>query len=221
MPLNEQQIGVLLSAIKGYDYPAELYNFEERRKIEFKGMRELECYLRAGLVSKDTQTLKFALANIVYWGNINSGYCQKRTENFLVEVKEDELEKAIDLFGKIKGESLRDIKDIGLPQFSNMSFISKLRMFLDPENYVTLDRKLLKIKKSGIHTVFDGVSEQPTYIPINAQNCHQYLLWSQKCKNAANCYLGKGVIAVDVERGIFRLVDKGNLTEAGILVANI
>ena len=89
------------------------------------------------MVSKDTQTLKFALANIVYWENINSGYCQKRIEKFLVEVKEDELEKAIELFGKIKGGSLRDIKDIGLPQFSNMSFVSKLRLFLDPENYVT------------------------------------------------------------------------------------
>lgn len=86
---------------------------------------------------------------------------------------------------------------------------------------MSLDRKLLKIKTIGIHTLFDGVSEQPTYIPINAKNCGQYLLWSQKCKNAASCYFGKGIIAVDVERGIFKMVDNGRIIEAGTLVANM
>ena len=166
--------------------------------------------------------MKFALANIVYWGNMSSGYCLSRAEKFLNGITQSKLEGARDLFVSITGDSLKEIKDVGLPQFSNVSFVSKLRMFLDPENYVTLDRKLLKIKGSGIHTLFDGVTEQPTYIPINSQNCGQYSLWSQKCKEVAYSYFrDKGIIAVDVERGIWKLIDRNRLAEAACIVANM
>jgi hypothetical protein len=222
MPLNEQQIEALLCAIKAYDYPVELHNFEKDTKIPLRSMRELEAFLRKGLFSKDTEELKLALANIVYWGNINSGYCSFRVAKFLNEITENKLEEAIDLFANISGDSLAAIKNIRLPQFSNMSFVSKLRMFLDPENFVTLDRKLLKIKRSGVHTLFSNICEQGTYIPINSQNCKQYVLWSQKCRDAASTYFRiKEVIAVDIERGIFKMVDKGEINEASVIVANM
>ena len=50
MSLNEQQIGVLLDAIRDYHYPAELYDFEKDGRILFKDMRELEGFLRSRLI---------------------------------------------------------------------------------------------------------------------------------------------------------------------------
>jgi hypothetical protein len=220
--LNEQQVGALLCAMRDYQYPAELYDFKKQEKIVFRGMRELEAFLKSQLVSEDIKVLKFALANIVYWGNMNSGYCMTRVDRFLKGINEEKLEKAKDLFAEIKGNSLKDIKEIGLPQFSNISFVSKLRMFLDPTNYVTLDLKLLKIKESVIRTLFDDVAKYPTCIPINRQNSRQYVLWCQKCKETANTYFkNTEIIAVDVERGVWKLIDKGHLSQAADIVANM
>jgi len=141
-----------------------------------------------------------------------------RVQKFLDNVTEDQIQSATNLFPNIEGDGLAEIKRIGLPQFSNMSFVSKLRMFLDPRNYVTLDRKLLKLKESNIRTFFDDVIERPTYIPINNRNRKQYRVWSKKCKDTANNYFqDHGIIAADVERGIFYLVDRGNLNTAATL----
>lgn len=176
--------------------------------------------MRARLLSNNPRQVRFALANIVYWGNVNSEYRLVRVENFLGKVTEDRIQRAIGIFRTIEGDGLVDIRRIGLPQFSNMSFVSKLRMFLDPNNYVTLDRKLLKLKKSNIRTFFHNVIEYPTYIPINEHNCEQYRIWSGKCKyTATNYFRDQGIIAADVERGIFHLVDQGDLDLAAKLVA--
>ncbi len=100
-----------------------------------------------------------------------------------------------------------------------MSFVSKLRMFLEPSNYVTLDRKLLELKNCNIRTLFHKIKEYQTSIPITEHNSRQYDQWCKKCKNTASCYfLNSGIIAVDVERGIFHLIDKGKADEAANLV---
>ena len=72
MQLNEQQVKVLLGAMRDYHYPAEPHDFEKQEKIVFRGMRELEEFLKNQLFSEDTEVLKFALANIVYWGNMRA-----------------------------------------------------------------------------------------------------------------------------------------------------
>jgi len=222
MPLTQQHINTLYQAIRNYNYPTQLYDFEENQPIPFQTMRELENYLQARLLSNNPSQVRCALANIVYWGNINAPYCMSRVQKFLENVTEDQIQSATNLFPNIEGDGLVDIKRIGLPQFSNMSFVSKLRMFLDPRNHVTLDRKLLKLKESNIRTFFDDVIEYPTYIPINNHNREQYRIWSKKCKDTANNYFRDyGIIAADVERGIFYLVDQGHLNTATILVANM
>jgi len=222
MPLTQQDVNLLYQAIRNYNYPAQLYDFEKNQPISFQTMRELEDYLQVRLLSNEPRQVRYALANIVYWGNINAGYCMSRVKKFLDNVTENQIQIAINLFPNIKGDGLADIKRIGLPQFSNMSFVSKLRMFLDPRNYVTLDKKLLKLKESDIRTFFDNVIEYQTYIPINNHNRKQYRLWSKKCKATANNYFREqGIIAADVERGIFYLVDQGKLNTAATLVANM
>lgn len=219
MSLNENQVTDLRDAIRNYDYPTQLYDFARKQPVSYKTMRELETELRMGLVSGDPIKVKYALANIVYWGNVQSAYVLYRIHTFLEKVRDAEIHKAMQLFSNPSNISLKDIKRLGLPQFSNMSFVSKLRMFLDPGNCVALDRKLLKPKECDMRTLFHEITERPTYIPITDHNCRQYDKWCEKCRNTANCYFqNSGIIAVDVERGIFHLVDKGELNKAAYLV---
>lgn len=222
MPLSEQHVNIFRQAIKNYDYPAELYDFRKDQPIHFKTMRELENYLKERLLSTNPSKVKFALANIVYWGNIKASYRWYRVQKFMDNVTARQIQNAISLLLKIESDGLADIKRIGLPQFSNVSFGSKLRMFLDPANYVTLDRKLLKLKETNKRTLFNNIKEYPTYIPINKQNCEQYCVWSKMCKETANNYFrGYKIIAADVERGIFHLVDHGRVNIAATLVASM
>lgn len=222
MPLTEQHVNILHQAISNYNYPTQLYDFKENQPIPFETMRELENYLQARLLSMNSSEVKCALANIVYWGNINAGYCMFRVKKFLGDITENQVQRAIDLFPNIEDDGLADIKRIGLPQFSNMSFVSKLRMFLDTANYVTLDKKLLKLKQVHMRTFFSNIKEYPTYIPIDKHNRKQYSIWSKMCRETANNYFrGYKIIAADVERGIFYLVDHGKVNTATTLVANM
>jgi len=222
MELTEQYLSILYQAIKEYDYPTRLWDFERKQAIDFRTMRELESYLRVRLLSNNPCEAKFALANIVYWGNLGAGYCKSRVARFLDSATEPQIYKAIDLFRNIRGDGLADIKEVRLPEFSNMSFASKLRMFLEPHNFVTLDMKLLKLKESNVRTFFDNVKKYGTYIPINNHNCEQYRIWSGKCKSTATKYFrDQGIIAADVERGIFHLVDQGKVNTAATLVAKM
>ena len=91
-------------------------------------------------------------------------------------------------------------------------------MFLEPSKYVTLDRKLLKLKECEIKTLFHDITEYPMCIPITDHNCEQYDKWCKKCSDTAKYFQNRGIIAMDVERGIFHFVDKGKLDEAANLV---
>lgn len=77
-----------------------------------------------------------------------------RARTFLTKITKEKISKAIDLFSKPNEVTFKTIKNLRLPQFSNMSFASKLRMFLDPSNFVTLDRNLLKI--TFLFSLFGG-----------------------------------------------------------------
>lgn len=222
MALTGQQIEILYEALRGYNYPARLYDFEQKQQVTFVTMRELENYLRKKILSTNPLEVKFGLANVVYWGNLTAGYCWHRVQKFLDEVTLEQIQKAIALFSKIEGDGLIEIKRLGLPQFSNMSFASKLRMFLDPDNYVTLDRKLLQLKKSKIKTIFHDIKEYSTYIPITKQNCELYRFWSKLCRETAKTYFkNENVIAVDIERGIFHLADLCEIDTAAMLVKSM
>jgi hypothetical protein len=221
VPLNGHQVETLCKAIKSYNYPAKLYNFEQKCEIQFTSMRKLESYLKEKLLSTNPVEVKWGLANIIYWGYLNAGYCMSRVQEFLDKIKQKHIQDAITLFSKIKGDGLMEIKKINLPQFSNMSFVSKLRMFLDPENYVVLDRQLLKIKGSKIKTIFHNVKGW-TYIPITNPNCEIYRSWCELCRKTAKTYFkDKNVRAVDVERGIFHLVCQNCIETAAELIANM
>jgi hypothetical protein len=98
MVLSSNQVRELKSAIDGYDYPAKLWDFEQNKPLIFKNMRELEYEIRADLLSNDQVKVRFALANVVYWGFASTGLAGVRSRKFLEGLKEEHIKKAARLF---------------------------------------------------------------------------------------------------------------------------
>ncbi len=99
---------------------------------------------------------------------------------------------------------------MGLPQFSGMSFITKIRMFLDPHNYVILDQQILKMKNYRIPTLLNEIAfgENETQIRISQKNIMVYNSWCGKCTDISDSYYEGRYRAADVERGFFNLIQK-------------
>jgi hypothetical protein len=222
MPLTPEQIDLLGNAIREYNYPAVTFDFIDGREIAHDSMRSVEKTIRELLLSNEVATVKDGLSNVLFWGHYNAGFRDKRVRKFREQVDNQNLIKSANLFQNLQDVGLRAIKGLKLPEFSNVSFISKVRMFLDPANYVVLDRKLMKIARTQILTVFHQIKEHPTYLPVTEANQRHYQEWCNICVAASQAYFSDdNFIAVDVERGSFQLVDSGRIDLAATLVENI
>ncbi len=111
------------------------------------------------------------------------------------------------------GFGLRRIVQLGLPIYSNVSFTSKLLMFLDPQRFVVLDGQLARLGEARLL----GPLRLTTGIAPTRKNLSVYSAWCHACSNGAR-QLGLGYRAVDIERGIFALVQRDALHEAGQIV---
>jgi hypothetical protein len=165
------------------------------------------------------EAIKDGLSNVIYRGFANTGIQETRVKRFRDTVTEVQLDLAAALFAHLNGPALREIKHLYLPQFSNMSFVSKVRMFLDPESFVVLDRTIMKLTACQWETVLHKIKKHPTYIPITRNNEMHYENWCKWCRKVAEEYFDSSVIAVDVERGIFPLLAEGRYREAAPLVS--
>jgi len=108
------------------------------------------------------------------------------------------------------------IKSLHLPEFSGMSFISKVLMFLDPTNYCVLDKQIAKLRnpeciKSLSHLLF-GSNE--TQIRISHNNQNVYNNYRKECRAISARYYQNVYRVADVERGSFTLIQTDNLTAA-------
>ena len=108
-------------------------------------MLEIEAIIRSQLVSGDVTSVRDGLSNVLYWGYARTGYRGRRVQSFRQGVDEQGLNDASKLFRTIRGPAIKDIKKLKLPQFAGLSFVSKVRMFLEPADYVVLDLQLLKM----------------------------------------------------------------------------
>ena len=88
-----------------------------------------------------------------------------------------------------------------IPRFGWMSFASKLKMFVDPERYVVLDRILRDVKFGRPDTLFDGLPNGGSIV-VNRKTDQIYMNWCSACR-----ITGKqaDMRAVDVERGIWMI----------------
>lgn len=215
MPLSPSQKEELHKAIKEYSFPPEYYDFILDRPERIENTRAVEARIKADLISGDLNLFKNGLSNVLYWGYSQMGIRCTRVRRFRDNVTKDKLCAAIELFHASVSPSLIKIKNFGLPEFSGMSFVSKIRMFLDPENSATLDRQIMKIHRTQPSTVLANVHENPTQIPITAHNAKAYELWCRKMREISERYFAGGFRAADIERGFFQLVQSGRVSLAG------
>lgn len=222
MPLTERQIWALENAICNYCYPMVTYDFDNKREIGHQTMRSVENTILGCLTSNRPNDVKNGLSNVLYWGYRRTGYYWTRVDRFRNKVTSQQLQSAIQVFQNLEGTGLRTIKQLGLPEFSNLSFLSKLRMFLNPQDFVTLDRKLMKLAQLSPRTLFAHINERGTYIPVTDSNERYYQDWCNLCRKLAETYFGgKNILAVDIERGIFQLVENGQLAIGAGVITNI
>ena len=171
--MNQSPEGTLIEAISAYDYPLITYDFVEDRVRQFHDKFEFERFLKNLLVASDMQSINDGLSGVLYWGYCRSPRRAKnRVNRFRDEVSDAQLRTTGELFPILEGTGLMRLKRIGLPQFSNMAFITKLRTFLDPEHYCVLDKKI-----ASLAPLAKRLKRQPTYIPITQDNERIYGWW--------------------------------------------
>ena len=224
MAIQQYSIGeyseVLCAAVDSYNFPPVTYNFEVSREVTHKNMREVEHEIQSQLLSADIRTIKDGLSNVLYWGYSRaSGRQTGCVEIFREGVTSDQLNR---FNGVVRNLSNSDSglatirgrvnnKIDNMPQFTMMPFVSKIRMFLDPDNYPVLDNKIAKFAKSNEIPLLNGLKIYST-IPITDSNERIYVCWAKWCQYIANqaneepTSFCKDLRAVDVERGIFNLI---------------
>ena len=208
MALSQDEINTLDEAIRNYSFPCVCYDFQKDQPVNFPNLKEVEEFIRKDLKSGDRSGVKNGLSNVLYWGFAQVGYRDNRVRIFRNKVTLDKLNDAANLFKKIIGNALKEIWQIKLPQFSGMSFISKVRMFIDPTSYVILDQQILKMNNEPFETPLNTIKfgENETQIRISHDNAAVYQKWCDKCNGISNTYFNGIHRAVDIERGFFTLI---------------
>ena len=119
---------------------------------------------------------------------------------------------------------LVNIKKLKLRQFSQISFVSKILMFLDPTRYPVLDLKLANAFAKLSFLPLQNLTFTEGGIPITERNATAYDTWACWCReiatvvNEAPVSPCRGVRAVDVERAIFTLTNSQATDKARVLL---
>ena len=184
-------------------------------------MIPVENTIRNYLISGNINNVMDGLSNILYWGYAQIGYRDTRIKRFRSEVSNKQLHDAASLFRQDHNLDLLQIKKIRLPQFSGMSFVSKILMFLDPDNYVILDRQILKMNQVPISTVLKEISfgDRENQIRISKHNNRVYLNWCRRCSEISELYFNGTYRATDIERGFFTLIQKNKVKQAASILS--
>lgn len=216
----------LRAAIEQYRFPTVTYDFREGRELCHGDMAAVEMYIGKRLRAGKSEAAKEGLANVLYWGYANSPRLRDhRVERFRSNVTERGINDFIAVTGPKKTPGLLDIKQIGLPEFSGLSFVSKIMMFLDPSRCPVLDLKIAKaFSQSDNFLPLKNLVFHDNTIPITVHNESVYGEWASWCRetaasvNAESGSSGNSVRAVDVERAVFALADACDKTEAWMLL---
>ena len=216
----------LCKAKESYDFPKVTYDFVAEKENCHPDMWGVEKYIQGLLNSPDRVAIKNGLSNVLYWGYARHGIQSKRVYKFRDGVSDHHLDKFAEAVAGLQGlrePGLIRLKKIGMPEFSRMSFVSKIRMFLDPDNFPVLDTKLAEnfsqyhIFPPLLNLTFKKKSEHgqqgDTQIRITRSNERTYDEWASWCRETARQVNSeftspcKDLRAVDVERAIYQLAN--------------
>ena len=186
-------------------------------------MEDVERQIRRQLLSGRADDVKDGLSSVLFWGYARTGYRDVRVRRFRESVSSEQLLHASRLFRDLTGPGLRRIAALELPEFSGMSFVSKVRMFLDPVYYTVLDNRLLSLRAHcrGSTLAQFAKSKKETLIRISKPNEDCYARWCEKCHRLSIQCWGEAGRAVDVERAVFGLIDGGNVEAAARIAESL
>src|ERR1700686_1814530 len=134
MPLTAEHVDQLREAILSYSFPAVYYDFHRNREVKASGMAEVENIIGVQLRSANGENVKHGLANILYWGYANVGFRDTRVEDLNNNVTTRQIENFQALLADTCVPTMAEVKSIHIPQYSGMSFLSKVLMFLNPKD---------------------------------------------------------------------------------------
>lgn len=216
MSLNEEQIQILKSAIDNYAFPAIYFDFDANSEVNAGGMSEVESVISGQLKSESITEVKYGLANVLYWGYANVGYRDVRVKKFRENVTDKKINQFQDMVLNNRMPSLIAIQKIGLPEYSGISFVSKILMFLNPKSYCVLDKQIAKLRmeESAKSLNSHKFETNNTQIRITKYNENVYEEWRKECLNISRDYFEMKYRAVDIERGFFQLIQNENLDRA-------
>ena len=197
-----------------FDFDAFLQGASPVTYIRKHGnMLEVEELIKRQLVSHDLEEVKDGLSNVLFWGFASQPGRQKdRVGKFRSEVPQQKLECFRKLVANETYVGLWNLKKIGLPQFTQMSFTSKLLMFLSPSTNPVLDLKIGRSAKEQNVPPLSNLTIR-TSMPLSQHNVRIYGEWSSWCIDVARqvnelpsspC---RDLRAVDVERAVFHCID--------------
>jgi len=220
MTLSQKQITKLTCAMEEYSFPPIYFDFINNVASRAERMTDLETMIKQELTSNNLKRVKDGLSNVLYWGYAQMGIRDTRVNRFRSNVDTNKIAKAASLFCRCHLPSLSEIKTIGLPEFSGVSFVSKIRMFLDPSNSATLDFQILKMQNFRPTPVLSQIQIQQTQIPITRHNSDVYEEWCNRMKSIGRQYFGERCRAVDIERGLFHLIQSNEIEAAANILGD-
>jgi len=211
----------LAVAIDNYSYPCFVYDFSKNQEINLGSMAAVERFIGDRLLSTDIERVRDGLSNVLFWGNYNSGYRTYRVDKFRAAVDSQTLRQAVDVFASLQGCAISDMKRLKLPGFGCLSFLSKLRTFLDLSAFCVIDLKLRR-DIPALKEKFKAYGPKPTSIPVTQFNEESYGWWVGLCRKTALQMAGEVVRRpVDVERGFFQMVNTKKADNADSLIRQL
>ncbi len=211
---------LLEDAVKNYGFPPVYYDFSNDTKVKAPSMSTVEQVIKAQLTANSLEQVKHGLANVVYWGNANAGYQKHRTNKILNSITSEQLTSFQQLVASGNIPTLEQIKNLKMPQFSGVSFISKIVAFLDPDNHCVLDLLLSRLAPASANKAL-GLLKVSGQIGVTKVNMQVYKLWCEECARINQTYFENRYRVVDIERGFFKLIQDDELPIAQEIYANL
>ena len=230
---RRQYVSLLREAVEGYDYPTIVYDFRTGSELRLPDMAAVEEHIGTLLHSPDPGGVRDGLSNVLYWGYARQpGRRDFKVRDFQGEVPAGDrrLARFADLVRSLgepplstaSGPALLHIKRLTLRQFGQMSFVTKILMFLDPR-FPVLDMKVARAFANGSFAPLADLRSDRGGIRLTGNNVRAYEYWARWCWEIAGLANDeppaprRGLRAVDVERALFTLADQPHLAARPLL----
>jgi len=213
MPLLVHQRAELQAAIQSYGFAPRYFDFLNAVAVSMPDMRTVERVILDMLSSSNTRDIRCGLANVLVWGDAELSDRVPKVVRFLSEVTRTQLGQFKDAVAAQGVPSLIQLKDLKIPGFSTLPWLSKIAAFLNPKHYCVLDRSAVKLGVGEGSRALHRLASAPN-LSLTPAGEAAYDGWRQECRSISTVYFGNGYRAVDVERGLCQLIRSGRLAMA-------